>query len=353
MLSLLFHGREESLLPTLAATVLGARETRRNSDAAPIEAPAPGFLLLELATLRGGPTDAAERIREHRARDAALPILVVYDEADRERAVATLIDGADAILPQPFHLDAFAALVQRLAARPAAAPVDAAPSSNGRHGGDEALAELVRRVAHEVNNPLTTIRGLLQLLLHDPDPEPPREETRDTYQTMERETRRISEVVDELEYFAGVRRPARTMVDLGELTRDALAEFGLQTPPRLRDASLRMLADREQVRFALRHQIGFLTRVCGPGPADLSVKLLRLPDLAVTRVRGRVRAAPDLEKCLLPLIGDAHEAGEGRWSLAGAHGIARAHGGRVAVEQRKDGRLEVRLELPIPPHPHP
>lgn len=420
MPALLFYGRDESLVAVLAAAVLGVPKAQIVDAAAFLRSPLGGaptapnarLLIVELpeaGTHEAQRIAARETVRAARQSLPSLPIVVVYDSADRDQGVATLIDGADAILPKPFDLDAFRALlgrqtrrvdstsgiepsrpagssptthagpsgalppgglphpVETAPARPKAAPTAAVPTSVSVDPGaattatttaapttrqacreldEDALPELVRRVAHEVNNPLTTIRGLLQLLLHDTHGDPAHDETMSTYRTIEGEARRISEVVDELEYFSGARRPARTMVDLGALLRDVLTELGVPVQDRVKSASLRLLADREQIRFAMRQQVGFLTRVDGPKSRELSVKLTRDGDWAIVRFRGRDRSLPDLDKVLLPLLCGADESGA-RWSLAGADGIARAHGGRVSVRRRNDRRVEICLKLPI------
>lgn len=58
------------------------------------------------------------------------------------------------------------------------------------------IAELVRRVRHDANNPLTAALGHIQLLLEDP--EVPDGETRDVLQLVERELVRLADILRRL-----------------------------------------------------------------------------------------------------------------------------------------------------------
>lgn len=58
------------------------------------------------------------------------------------------------------------------------------------------LVELVRRVRHDANNPLTAALGHVQLLLDDTAISDP--ETRESLQIVERELRRLAEILRKL-----------------------------------------------------------------------------------------------------------------------------------------------------------
>ncbi len=59
-----------------------------------------------------------------------------------------------------------------------------------------ALLELVRKVRHDANNPITAALGHVRLLLDDPDAEP--EAQRESLRVIETELRRITEIVRRL-----------------------------------------------------------------------------------------------------------------------------------------------------------
>ena len=74
-----------------------------------------------------------------------------------------------------------------------------------------AVGELVAGVAHEVNNPLSSISAFAQLLLRDGALTPPQRESIDVIRA---ETMRASQVVKDLLAFARRSEPQREPIDL-------------------------------------------------------------------------------------------------------------------------------------------
>ncbi len=82
-----------------------------------------------------------------------------------------------------------------------------------------ALGRLVSGIAHELNNPLTTIMGYAQLLLGHGLSNDWLAEARNVYHEAERARR----IVKNLLYFARENRAQRTRVDLNDVVERALA----------------------------------------------------------------------------------------------------------------------------------
>ena len=327
---------------------------------------------LLLVDLAAGDWQPLALITAVRRRRPACPILVIFPESRRLDAARALVAGADALLPDPFGLEEFQALIPRLLARPAtpadlesgsrpatevaAEALDSPLGEAFSNGGStteiadlDALSIFVRGLAHEVNNPLTTIRGFLQLLLHD-EHSTGSPEMLEAFQTMEGESRRIAEVIQELEFFSGIRRPSRTVVDLAKLVGDALKSQELKhVEPALHSADLSLLADREQLTIALRHLFGYLASSALESPAQVQVSVESAHGQLVISATGRCSAAASTspEQLLVPLYAGRTTEPSQRHSLACVFGIARAHGGSLKVGRQGSDRLVFRLSIPV------
>lgn len=352
---LLYYGRPDSLLKPAAAACLRRAEIRdlvrlRPGRRIPAATP-PGrtLMVFELVPDPGEALRLVARVRDD-VRDAA--ILGVFDAVHRDEAVSSITAGADAILPQPFHLDALRAQIDALT-RPRGDPAATGLEQTAAATSSADLTELVRRVAHEINNPLTIIRGLVQILLqpHREGDDPPSEgEHQKALRTLERQSRRIAEVVQELEYYAGTRRPIRTVVDLRKEVEEALRDLEIEARFDTADAPVSLLADREQIRFAIRNVLGRLGQI----GKSLDVRLQRKGDRATIRARSEVPGDLDVEALMLPLARLDASPDRAFYSLAGARGVAHSHGGDLRV-RRKGRRIVVRFDLPArefePPEP--
>ncbi len=319
-------------------------------------------------------------VRRARRAEPDVRVLIVYEHARRALAGKLLAGGGDALLEEPYGLEEIRRVVNGLLARPSAAastppaaPVrraesDSAPGHGhapapppapvpppepvARHNGAapniadlDLLSVFVRGLAHEVNNPLTTIRGFLQLLLHTQGPVSKDAETLDAYRTMEVESRRIAELIQELEYFSGVRRPTRTWVDLTRLVQDALRACELtHVLVRVTGGEMSLFVDREQMQYALRHLFGAVAKLAPSQPAAIEAALSRDGERVELQLdlRGVTDAKP--QRLLIPAWG-GKGGPEARRSLACAFGIARSHGGDLKVDSIAEG-LRFRLSLP-------
>ena len=85
-----------------------------------------------------------------------------------------------------------------------------------------AVGELAAGIAHEINNPLTSIIGLTSLLLDSISPESSKNEAQEDLQMINEEARRARDIVRSLLNFARADMPKRQPTDFNQLIEEAI-----------------------------------------------------------------------------------------------------------------------------------
>lgn len=226
-----------------------------------------------------------------------------------------------------------------------------------------AVGELAATITHEIRNPLSSIRGTVEILKEDFPANSPKAEF---FEILLRETDRLNKVVEE---YLGLARSkalagATAIIDLGDLARQTAALVGVQTakrgvrlttaidvpipvqgnPVQLKQILLNLLLNAVQVT-----KPGGEIRVRG-GVREGLVKGLEYRDVegrlveVVVEDEGPGIAEADLEKVFVPFYTTRPE-GTGL-GLAISLRIAEAHGGTLKVENRPEGGARFVLSLP-------
>ena len=214
--------------------------------------------------------------------------------------------------------------------------------------------ELLAGVTHELNNPLTAVLSLAELLAERPGLDP---DIRDDLQEIRREAQRAANIVRQLLAFVRRHDPMRLPVNVNALVRDTLAlrrgtlrlagiaveaELG-EVPPvagdqhQLQQLLLNLLTNAEHAMDRTpsgRRVLGVVTR---PVPGGLEL---------VVRDTG-----PGIPTEILPRIFDpfvtTKRAGEGTGlGLSIVHRVVREHGGRVAAGNDPSGGAVFTVFLP-------
>ncbi len=218
-----------------------------------------------------------------------------------------------------------------------------------------AIGLFVSGAAHELNNPLTSVLGYVQLLLQKGRAAGAQRELEKVLEG----AARCRTIVDNLMTFSRSVRPEKGFLDLNAL----LVEIVGGRQERLRAEGIELITDLSPDLPAVPADAAQLHHAID-AVLDNAVKALASvtggrKELAVTSrlQRGRVRievsdTGPGIPADVLPRVFDpfftTRPVGKGAGlGLSAAHGVAASHGGRIRAENRPEGGARVILELPL------
>jgi PAS domain S-box-containing protein len=221
------------------------------------------------------------------------------------------------------------------------------------------LGQFVAGIAHELNNPLQTVLGHVELLRARDDLS---KDILRELQLVYREADRSAKIVGNLLVFAGGRRLSHRVVNLNSLVGKALAsrELACRTanidmvrhfdeevpkiaadPVMLQQAVLNVVINAEQ---SLASRVG--------GRIDVWTKYWPARSLVVIEIRdnGPGIAPESLAHVFEPFY-TTKEVGQGTGlGLAVTYGIVQEHGGQVLAANSQEGGAVFTIELPVAQH---
>jgi two-component system, NtrC family, sensor kinase len=219
------------------------------------------------------------------------------------------------------------------------------------------IGQLVSGVAHELNNPLTSIAGLTELLLErELPPDFPREHLRVIHDQAERAGR----IVRNLLTFARKGVPEKAAVDLNDVAARTsllimyeLQLHGIDLEQALDAAPVVVLGDRYELQQVLLNLItNAVQAVSGlpPGrPRKIVIVTARAEGQAILRVRDTgpgvpAQHAPHLFTPFFTTKAPGQGTGLG---LSLSYGLVQSHGGLLTYEPPPEGGAEFRVVLPF------
>src|SRR6476661_5620943 len=214
-----------------------------------------------------------------------------------------------------------------------------------------AVGELVAGVAHEVNNPLSSISAFAQLLLRDDTLSP---QQRESIEVIRAETTRASQVVKDLLAFARRSEPQRTPLDLNSVVARSLRmrqyqfdETGVRVESQLDDDLPAVMGDPRQLQQVCLNLLTNAIQAMSSG-GTLRVRTARVGDRVHLDVADN---GPGIPAGARPHIFEpfftTKKEGEGTGlGLSVSYGIVAAHGGTIELVESGPQGTTFRVALP-------
>ncbi|PYO00946.1 MAG: hypothetical protein DMD91_09320 [Candidatus Rokuibacteriota bacterium] len=216
-----------------------------------------------------------------------------------------------------------------------------------------AVGELASGVAHEINNPLTTILGQAHLLLASDV----KEAARDRLNIIAEETSRAARIVQNLLMFARHYTPERRLCSLADQVRRVIELKAYQL--RQDDVEIRteftpcspVYADENQIQQVLLNLVQNAHQAMARQTAPHVLTVRVRPVGAATRIEV-LDTGPGIPLDVLPRIFDpfftTKPPGDGSGlGLSVSYGIISEHSGRLWGENRPEGGAAFIVELPV------
>ena len=218
-----------------------------------------------------------------------------------------------------------------------------------------AVGQLVSGVAHELNNPLTSIAGLSEFLLEQKELG---QKDRGHLRVIHEQAERAGRIVRNLLTFARKGPAERSYVDLNELLNRTLMLMSYDL--RLRDIEVAkdlaadlpgVLGDRHALQQVVLNLVTNAAQAVSDNPPDraraVSVRTWSDGAVHLRITDSGPGISPEVQAQLFTPFFTTKEPGQGTGlGLSISYSIVEAHGGRITVEQPPEGGASFRVDLP-------
>jgi two-component system NtrC family sensor kinase len=214
------------------------------------------------------------------------------------------------------------------------------------------LGQLAAGVAHEINNPLTTILTTAMLMQEDMDPDDPRYQE---FQTITNETLRCRKIVTSLLNFARQTHPTLKEHDINDivqesirLTRKQAAFKDVALEGELSENIPRIRVDKDQIQQSLINlALNAVEATDSGGKVTFTTGFISKDKMVEIAVSDTGKGIPeeDLDHIFEPFF-SSKESGTGL-GLAITHGIIQQHRGTIDVKSRPGQGTTFTIRLPI------
>jgi signal transduction histidine kinase len=218
-----------------------------------------------------------------------------------------------------------------------------------------AVGEMAAAIAHELNNPLTSVTGFAELALSDM---PGESETRKDLEIVMREAGRARDVVRRLLDFARQSESTRARASLNDVVEDvvALSRHLIHTSGVTLDLALQeslpwVLVDVNQMKQVLLNLIHNALQAM-PNGGDLTISTQTAPRAGRNWIRVSVQDTgvgipkPDQARIFEPFYTTKGDQGGTGLGLSVTYGIITDHGGQIDVESQPGAGSKFSVWLP-------
>ncbi len=215
-----------------------------------------------------------------------------------------------------------------------------------------AVGELVAGVAHEVNNPLSSISAYAQLLLRDPAIEGPQ---REQVEVIRSETTRAAQVVKDLLAFARRSEPRHEPLDLNLVVARTVRMRSYQlsshrvTLDQALDENLpAVIGDARQLQQVCLNLVTNATQAMGDRGGTLTIATRSAGGNVILEVSDTGSGIPaEVRARIFEPFFTTKKEGEGTGlGLSVSYGIVTAHRGRIEMAATSDRGTTFRVQLP-------
>ncbi len=214
------------------------------------------------------------------------------------------------------------------------------------------IGELAAGVAHEINNPLFAILGLVEFLLKEAEPGT---KAHDRLLLVQQTGLEIKEIVRALLDFAREPSQERAVIDVSdaaheivELIRRTSSAKAIELVERYSDDPAPVVGSPNQLKQVFLNLVTNASQaLAGEGTIEIAVR--RDGDWVEATVSDNGDGIPDesLGRIFEPFFTTKRDRGGSGLGLSVSHGIAAAHGGSLVAENLTEGGACFTLRLPV------